>query len=72
MNLENVKYPWLLAKMKNGGWEIELRNFEKVPDSQLEQIYHNSIKEKHRTRVQLIRERGRAKLAEEAEEMAGK
>ena len=58
--------------MKNGGWEIELRNFERIPESQLEHIFHNSIKELHRMRVQIVQEKDREtrRLAKEAEEAA--
>ena len=61
MNLENVKYPWVLAKYKDDAWDVELRNFEAVPDSQLAELHHHAVKALFSYRRELIRQRDREK-----------
>lgn len=60
MNLENVKYPWMIAKYKGAIWEIEMKNCEMLPDTEMIALHAKAIKH-----LQIIK--GRAVRTRDAE-----
>lgn len=47
MNLDNVKYPWMLIKFKENGTEILMKNAERLPEGRLGRIQQMLAMELH-------------------------
>ncbi len=56
MNLDIVKYSWVLAKHKDGKWEIEGNQLERLNGTLLEQLQHEIGKTVHLTKVRVVAE----------------
>ena len=50
MNLDNVKYPWMLIKFKDNT-EIELKNCERLPEGRLARIQQMLAQELHKAKM---------------------
>ena len=69
MNLDIVKYGWMLFKFKENGMEIEGKNLGKITSNDLGNMMVSAERFLHQAKVQLWRERDKelAEIAKRSE-----